>query len=176
MYPVVRLAYQLWRHRNDPPLGRDDIFVSHHICWPWDLDTQMELNNGRTLTLYDLGRIPYAQQIGLMDTLRKQGWGLALAGASVRWRKRVRMFQKVEMRTAYLGKDERFFYVLQSMWRNGEAVSSLLCRTVVSDKNGIVTTDRLAEHMPEYIFEKEMPKWVQDWIAVENTRTWPPEV
>ena len=176
MYPFVRLAYQMWRHRNDPPPAIDEPHISHHICWPWDLDFQMELNNGRTLTLYDLGRIPYANRVGLMRVLKEQGWMLAMAGASVRWRRRVRMFHKIEMRTAYIGRDERFFYLLQTMWRNGEAVSSLLCRTVVSDKNGIVSTDRLAEHLPEYIADREMPQWVQDWIAAENARTWPPEV
>ena len=176
MYPFVRLAYQMWRHRNDPPLGHDEVHVSRHICWPWDLDFQMELNNGRTLTLYDLGRIPYAKRAGLLDVLKEQGWMLALAGASVRWRKRVRMFDRIEMRSAYLGRDERFFYVLQTMWRKGEAVSSLLCRTVISDANGIVSTERLGQHMPDYLVDKEMPKWVEDWIAAENGRIWPPEV
>ena len=110
-----------------------------------------------------------------MCLLKSQGWGLALAGASVRWRRRVRMFQKLEMRSGYLGADDRFIYVLQTMWRNGEAVSSILCRTVISDKNGIVPTAKVREQMPEYMSDKPLPKWVQDWIDAENTRQWPPE-
>ncbi len=176
MYPVVRLFYQLWKHRKDPAPAVGEPHISQHICWPWDLDFQMELNNGRTLTLYDLGRIPFAQRVGLLKVLKDNGWALAMAGASVRWRKRVRMFQKIEMHTAYIGKDERFFYLLQSMWYKGEPVSSLLCRTAVSDKNGIVLSERLAAELPDYIADIEMPDWVQNWIKTEADRSWPPEV
>ena len=35
----------------------------------------MELNNGRTLTLYDLGRIPMMLRLGVIRTLRAKGWG-----------------------------------------------------------------------------------------------------
>ena len=59
--PVGRM-----RRRRLPPLPVLGTHVSHHRCWPWDLDPWVELNNGRTLTLYDLGRIPMAQRTGLI--------------------------------------------------------------------------------------------------------------
>ena len=71
MYPVVRMFWQLWKHRNDPKLGFNDEHVSSHLCLPWDIDIWMELNNGRTLTLYDLGRIPLGQRTGLVPVLGK---------------------------------------------------------------------------------------------------------
>jgi hypothetical protein len=73
MYPVARLAWQLWRHRADPPLPLLGTHESRHRCWPWDLDVFLELNNGRTLTLYDLGRIPWFRRIGLDRVLRREG-------------------------------------------------------------------------------------------------------
>ena len=62
MYPFLRLAYQLFVTRNAPPIAPTDTHVSHHRCWPWDLDMFLELNNGRTLTIYDLGRVPGARR------------------------------------------------------------------------------------------------------------------
>ena len=62
MYPFIRMAKELLVFRNAPRLALGDTHISHHICWPWDLDVWMELNNGRTLTLYDLGRIPMAHR------------------------------------------------------------------------------------------------------------------
>ena len=56
MFPIVRLIKDLLLARRMPPLGVTETHVSHHICWPWDLDIWMELNNGRAMTLYDLGR------------------------------------------------------------------------------------------------------------------------
>ena len=65
MYPLIRFAKELVKFRNAPKLGPLDAHVSTHMCWPWDLDPWIELNNGRTLTLYDLGRIPLAVRTGL---------------------------------------------------------------------------------------------------------------
>ena len=73
--------------------------VSHHYCLPWDIDLWRELNNGRTLTLYDLGRIPLAGRVGLIKVLRRERWGLTMAGASVRYRRRIRVFDRIEMRS-----------------------------------------------------------------------------
>ncbi len=75
MYPYLRLAKELWAHRKAPPLDVTGTHVSHHRCWPQDIDPWMELNNGRTLTLYDLGRIPYAVRTGLRAAVQREGWG-----------------------------------------------------------------------------------------------------
>ena len=76
MYPFLRLAKGLWQARRQPPLPVTGTHVSHHLCWPWDLDPWVELNNGRTLTLYDLGRIPLGLRTGLAAAVRAQGWGM----------------------------------------------------------------------------------------------------
>jgi hypothetical protein len=117
MYPLIRMAKEFWVHRNAPPLGLLDTHVSHHICWPWDLDIWLEFNNGRSLTLYDLGRIPLARRTGLMAALRRNGWGLTMAGASVRWRRRTRVFERLEMHSRCVGWDDRFLYIEQTMWK-----------------------------------------------------------
>ena len=61
------------------------------------------------------------------------------------------------------------------MWRNNEATSSVLYRSAVTDKNGIVPTQRAVEDLGYPDWNPEMPKWVQNWIAAEDTRAWPPE-
>lgn len=70
MYPFVRLAKEFWKFRNAPGLPAFGEHVSHHICWPHDIDFWMELNNGRTLSLYDLGRIPLSKRTGLLRVMR----------------------------------------------------------------------------------------------------------
>ena len=124
MYPFLRLGLELALARARRPLPLDGVHVSRHTCWPWDIDPWGELNNGRTLTLYDLGRVPLAVRTGLVAALRRNGWGLAVAGASVRYRRRVRAFERLEMRSAFVGRDPRFLYVHQAMFRGGEAVSA----------------------------------------------------
>ena len=83
MYPFLRMAKELIKTSLASKLKVTDVHVSHHICWPWDLDTFAELNNGRTLTLFDLGRFGLAQRTGVTDgVLRQQGQALVTATGS----------------------------------------------------------------------------------------------
>jgi acyl-CoA thioesterase FadM len=47
----------------------------------------MELNNGRTLTMMDLGRVVMFQRMGLTEVMRRKGWAGTIAGASIRYRR-----------------------------------------------------------------------------------------
>lgn len=174
MYPFIRMGLEILKFRNAAPLPPGGMHVSHHTCMPWDLDFWMELNNGRTLTLYDLGRIPLAGRVGLIAALRRRRWGLTMAGASVRYRRRVRMFQRFEMRSACVGRDTRFMYMHQTMWRKGEATSSILYRIAVTDKSGIVATDEVAAEMGAPEWNPALPNWITSWIEAEASRPWPP--
>lgn len=175
MYPFFRLAYQLYASRKAPPLGPLGTHVSHHRCWPWDLDMFLELNNGRTLTIYDLGRIPAARRAGLIRAARQNRWSMTMAGASVRYRARVRIFDKLEMRSRLVGWDARFFYLEQSLWRGGTCCNQIVYRSAVTDGDGIVPADRLMTALGHIGPSPAMPDWVQAWIEAENIRPWPPE-
>lgn len=174
MYPFLRLAWQVARHRNDPPITITETHVSQHICWPWDLDLWMELNNGRTLTLLDLGRVPMSRRNGLFHALQANGWGLAVAGASVRYRKRIRAFDRITMRSRGVGWDARFLYAEQSMWLGGECACHALIRSAVTDAKGIVAPARVAAAMGIDSTAPPMPDWIAAWVAAEGRRPWPP--
>jgi len=167
---------EMFVYRNAPPLGITGTHVSTHICWPWDTDLWLELNNGRTLTLYDLGRIPLARRAGLITVLKRKRWGLTMAGASVRYRQRVRPFEKITMRSRALGWDERFMYLEQSMWKaDGSCANQIVYRSAVTSAKGIVPPDQVFAELNSAEAKPELPDWVQAWIAADATRPWPPE-
>ncbi|MBE0454343.1 acyl-CoA thioesterase [Roseovarius autotrophicus] len=175
MYPFARMIWQLYLHRRSPPLPVTGTHVSYHYCLPWDIDLWRELNNGRTLTLYDLGRIPLAGRVGLIGVLRRKGWGLTMAGASVRYRRRVRAFERVEMRSRLIGWDARFMYLEQSMWnRTGECTSHILYRGAVTGRSGIVPPEEVLAALGETQAAPALPDWARAWIAADDTRPWPP--
>jgi acyl-CoA thioesterase FadM len=174
MYPFVRLIYQMRLARRMPPLGLFDWHVSHHICWPWDLDPWIELNNGRTLTIFDLGRLPLARRTGLTRALRSKGWGITVAGQTARYRGRVRMFERIEMRSRCIGWDSRFIYLEQSMWKDGACRNHMLIRKAVVSPEGIVAPVRIVTEMGRAPESPALPDWVQAWIASEAARPWPP--
>ncbi|MEY4697125.1 MAG: hypothetical protein RIT14_1553 [Pseudomonadota bacterium] len=174
MYPFFRMAKELWIHRKAGELPLLGTHVSRHRCWPWDLDPWAELNNGRTLTLYDLGRIPLGIRTGLRRVLGQRGWGLAVAGNTVRYRRRVRAFEVVEMRSRCIGWDSRFLYIEQAMWKGGDCASHMVLRTAVTSMAGIVPPAQVLAALGEGVESPALPDWVQTWIAAEAARPWPP--
>lgn len=173
MYPFFRLGLEVMLARRADPLPLDGVNVTRHRCWPWDIDPWRELNNGRTLTLFDLGRLSLAVRTGVVDTLRENGWGITVAGSSVRYRRRVRVFDRIEMRSAFIGADARFIYMHQAMFRDGEATSSALIRGAVTSPNGIVPTEQVVAAVSRGS-PPPLPGWVASWTAAEAERPWPP--
>ena len=47
MYPFIRLIKDVLMARRLPALENfSDVHVSHHICWPWDVDMFAEIIMG----------------------------------------------------------------------------------------------------------------------------------
>jgi len=176
MYPVIRMFKEFAVHSRAGSLPVLGTHVSQHICWPWDLDLWMELNNGRTLTLFDLGRLPLARRTGLLRMLAAHRWGMTVAGVSVRYRRRVRVFDRFEVRSHALGWDQRFLYLEQSMWRGNDCTSHVLYRMAVTDVDGIVDTGRVAKALGVDTTSPPLPEWVLAWVNAEAKRPWPPEM
>lgn len=174
MYPFFRMAKELWKFRNAPALPILGTHVSTHMCWPWDLDPWVELNNGRTLTLFDLGRIPLGNRTGLRRVLMANGWGLTVAGNTVRYRRRVRAFDRLTIHSRCIGWDHRFLYLEQSMWKGDECTSHMVIRSAVTSKDGIVAPERVLSALGAPLESPALPDFVQGWIAAEALRPWPP--
>jgi len=175
MYPFVRLVKEVIKSSRMPTLSALGSHVSYHRCWPQDIDNFLEMNNGRILTILDLGRTGLAQRVGLLRALQKNRWGLTMAGTSVRYRKRIRPFVKFRIVSKALGWSDRFLYIEHSIWIGNECAVQALFRSAVTDKNGIVNPARVFAAVGMDQPSPEKPAWVQAWIDADNTRPWPPE-
>jgi acyl-CoA thioesterase FadM len=174
MYPYVRMAKELWKYRNAPRLGILDPHISTHRIWPQDLDPWRELNNGRTLTLFDLGRIPMSLRMGFRDVARAHGWGITVAGNSTRYRRRVTLFTKLTQVSRVVGWDDRFTYIEQSFWNGDDCTSHMLLRSAFISKVGIVPPQTVLRALGQPTQSPPLPDWIADWIAADHKRIWPP--
>lgn len=175
MYPLIRLASVLVTGPKRLPLAPGDTGILKMLVWPWDCDVFFEMNNGRHLTLYDLGRFDYGSRCGLLPLLKSRKWGLVVAGSTIRYRKRLLPFQRYDMHTRLIGRDDRWFYFVQKMVREGDVCSAALVRTAVTRKGRILPTHEVADALDAPDWMPDMPPWVQAWIEADDGRPWPPE-
>lgn len=174
MYPVIRGIKTLIKAKNAKPIPFDGIAEISFICRPWDIDMFMEMNNGRILTLYDLGRFDLAIKGGLMKALKANNWGLVVAGSTTRYRKRVRMFDKITMRTQVTGFDDRWVYISQSMWVKGEPCSAALLRTGITKDGKVINPKNMEKAMGLTGITFPHSAFLDGWIISEKGRPWPP--
>lgn len=176
MYPLLRFAREVIAARRAPRLPPLGAHVSTHRVWPWDVDPWFELNNGRTLTLYDLGRIPMSIRIGITDAMKRHGWGFTVAGNSVRYRRRIRPFQRFTQISRTLGWDARFIYMEQSIWIGGECANQMLLRVAIvgGGRKGLVSPATFMAALGHQGASPALPGWVQAWIDADAQRPWPP--
>lgn len=174
MYIYFRVLKLALTGKKDPSVGVWDEIQTPMIAWPTDLDVFMEINNGRYLSLMDISRFSYGMKIGLPEVLKRRKWGLAVAGTSIRYRKRIHMFQKFMIHTRVVAVDERWIYFQHVIVRNGKWHVAALVRSAVTDKNGVVSTKEVSKELGEG-WEYRMPDWVKHWDESDQMRPWESE-
>ena len=174
MYPFGRLIWQMALASRQPKLNGWGQHTSFHYCMPWDVDMFGEMNNGRVLTFTDLGRFPLALRGGLIRVILRKKWQLTMAGATVRWQRRILPFRRYEMRSAAIGCDEKYFYLHHTIWRKGICHASVLYRSCARNGNKRVPMDEFLAELGTIEDMPPLPAWVENWRKAEDNRTWPP--
>ena len=170
MYPYFRLLKVMVRARLGPKLGIDGESVLVFRVWPGDIDVFPEMNNGRQLTVMDLGRFDLGVRSGLMRVAHRNRWDFTVAGASVRYRHRIRPFTRYTLHSRLLGHDERWFYFLQENRCHGRICSSALIRAAVTSKTGLVPVADVLDALGAGHWEPPLPGWVKAWIEADDQR------
>jgi acyl-CoA thioesterase FadM len=81
--------------------------------YPSDLDLSFHMNNGRYLTLMDLGRLDLLFRTGLWRVIRKNRWVPIASSVAIRYRREMKLFDSFEINTRILYWDDRQFVIEQ---------------------------------------------------------------
>ncbi|TWV81550.1 acyl-CoA thioesterase [Moraxella sp. VT-16-12] len=179
MYPFLRLTKTLLKSSLDFKKGNTlslhDTAEFYFTARFNDIDNFLEMNNGRIFTLFDLGRTDFAIRTGLGKKLLQKRWGLVVAGSTIQYRKRIRAFDKVVMKTRVAAIDERWFYIEQTMWVNHKCTCHALLRTAVTNiKTGkVIDTNQVMQSLGYHDISLPPDEWVQAWIDADKLRPFP---
>lgn len=105
----------------------DESVVTFRV-WPNDLDLNLHMNNGRYLTVMDLGRSDLMIRAGLARLVVRRGWMPVLGSATVRFRRSLAPFERYVLRTRLLCWDDKWMFIEHRFETRG---GRLACHAVV---------------------------------------------
>lgn len=104
------------RPRLQAPFG---VSVLKLRVFPHDLDLSMHMNNGRYLTLMDLGRMDLMLGMGLAGPAFKAGWTPILSATKVRFRRELRLFKSFRLESRVVWWSQTQLVIEQRMLSSG---------------------------------------------------------
>lgn len=136
--------------------------------WPNDLDTNLHMNNGRYLTLMDLGRLDLLLRNGSVPFVIRNKWYPVLAGTMLRFRRPLNLFQKFEIRTRVVTWDGKWIFLEQRILRRGDVALQAYLKGVFVGPQGSVPITRLLDLMGIRDAPPPMPPALAAWLAAEE--------
>ena len=138
---LIRLALLLVRSLlRQERIGPLEVATLRFRVLPNDLDLNLHMNNGRYLTLMDLGRIDLMNRMGLMRLAFRGHWLPVLGGAVIRYHRPLKVFQQYELTSRVACWDNKWFYLEQRFVRDGKPVASAIVKGLVRGPGGSIPT------------------------------------
>tara|TARA_B100000900_G_C20062379_1_gene506506 strand:+ start:14 stop:535 length:522 start_codon:yes stop_codon:yes gene_type:complete len=165
MYPYLRFVRVIIskRFKSKKDFNSQEEDTINLMVMPQDIDPFLELNNGRYVTLLDLGRFGFGVNVDITKFLKENNWSLTITGTFNNYRHRLRLFQRFQLKTKILGYDENWFYFFQKAVRNNKTYMASLVKFSFTSKNGIVLPKKVVEAMGENYDPTKIDDWVKDF-------------
>lgn len=164
MYVYGRLIKLLLGARGAPQSAILDPSVLHFRVWPNDLDFNFHMNNGRYLTLMDLGRMDLVARAGLLPLMRANKWYPVLGNCMIRFRRPLQPFEKFKLTTRIIGWDEKWVYLVQRFDNaKGQPAALALVRGLFGSPAGSVPPPQVMQALKDRTPSPDLPEWVKNW-------------
>jgi len=144
VYPLVRTAKVAAAALAGRPMSLTGTSRINLRVWPGDLDLYLHMNNGRYLSLMDLGRLDFIIRVGMLPFMRRQGWRPQLAAATTRFWRSLQPFSRFSLNTRVVWWDEKWIYMHHEMVREGRVAAQGMVKLVIKSPQGTVAPPQAA--------------------------------
>ena len=154
------------RLRRTGRLGPTEIGRVTLTTLPTDIDLLRHMNNGRYLSLFDLGRWDLLVRTGLWDVMRRRRWYAVVSSETVTFRKSLELWQRFDLESRLIGHDDRAIYMEHRAVVSGEVYARAIIRArMLKRSGGTLPHDELfaAVGRPEGL--PEVDDWIHEWAA-----------
>lgn len=137
--------------------------------WPNDLDLNWHMNNGRYLTLCDLGRLDLVIRSGIWRPMVKRRWMPVLGSAMIRYRRSLAPGQRFRLRTRLLCWDEKWVFMEQRFeMTDGRLAAVAVVKGLFRGPDGNITPEDILHALGLDAASPPMPDAVKAWVAAED--------
>ncbi|HJE51329.1 MAG TPA: thioesterase family protein [Tessaracoccus flavescens] len=139
---------------------------------PTDLDVLRHMNNGRYLTLMDLGRLDLMLRSGMWGKFTKAGWFPVVAGQTISYRRSLNPWQKFDLYTRFVGIDGSWIYMEQAFVVGDTVHAEAVIRArFLKRSGGSVSHDELIALIGEHPADRVVPEWMSEWNTATKPRS-----
>ena len=168
----VRLIKVLVLALLAPRVPVDRPLVTRLRVWPNDLDTNLHMNNGRYLTVMDLGRTDLIIRSGKLKVLMDRKWYPVVAATHITFRRSLNVFERFAITTQIIGWDDDWVYLEQSIHNSkGEMATKALFRTVFLHRGKRIASAELADAFGMNPISPPLPDDLEQRFAPHVTAT-----
>ena len=136
--------------------------------WPNDLDFNRHVNNGRYLSLADLGRIDWFLRTGLLQLALRRRALPVIGDAIAKFRRDLRVFQAFEIHSRILGWDERWGFLEHRFIRNGRVLGVVAVRGMFRGADGPVAPREFMSSLGAPAQSPPLPEWLRSWNGASD--------
>ena len=133
---------------------------------PTDLDILRHMNNGRYLSLFDLGRWDLLIRTGLFDAMKDRGWYAVVSSETVTFRKSLQLWQRFDIESRFVGHDDRAVFLEHRAVVDGEVYARVIVRSrMLRRSGGTVSNEELFAAVGKPQGLPEVEPWIHDWAS-----------
>ncbi|MET0497473.1 MAG: thioesterase family protein [Steroidobacteraceae bacterium] len=127
--------------------------------WPNDLDLNFHVNNGRYLTLADIGRLHWFVRIDLFKTAVRHKAFPIVGDAIAKFRRDLKVFQRFEIHSRLVAWDSKWGFVEHRFVRHNRVIGVVLVRGVFKGPDGPIETSAFLADRDPAASSPELPDW-----------------
>lgn len=151
------------------PMGVNDISIIKFRVLPTDLDLNFHMNNGRYLTIMDIGRTEFLIRFGMLKYVLSEKLGAVAGGVNIVFFKPLNPFDKYELQTSVISWDTHWFYLRQDFVKDGLIMARAIAKVTFLKKGKRINTDFLLDKIGQNNFKKQTPSYLNEILSGEKT-------
>ncbi len=131
--------------------------------FPNDLDIYFHMNNGRYLTVMDLGRFDIILRMGFGEICDRNQLAPLVASVAFRYKRSLKLFQRYQLVSRIVCWDDKWIFIKQSFIQNGKVAAVGYVKGLFRSPKGNVPTAQVLALLGAWEKSPHMPDSIKYW-------------